>query len=193
MLQQTLPEKQEKNIDSPLPPITSVIEGKLLYLKMVKGEGDRVYQNLMDNFNRLMKSIKTRKIKKENGKESIILWSLTLEEFRQKMNVDIKVKPRKNGTAFNLIIEESKDGEEPTESIISVSQKTIQVFINEPQKVKISKCVSVDSRNKYYYYYWMTTFRPNGNLEARKAQESDKLSQRLEEFYNNGDFDLSKL
>lgn len=190
--------KVGKELDPFIPPMPSVIEGKLLYLKMVKGETDAVYMALSSKFEKLMKSVKTRKIKHNEYRQSLVLWSMSLQEFKEKLNVDIKMTPRKlkNGTEsnkFNLIIEGLDKTEMPGDSMISVSQKTIQEYVANPEKIKISRCVSVNPLNQTSFYFWMTTFRPKGNLEKVMNAKSDALTQKLEAFYNNGEFDLSKL
>ncbi len=70
------------------PDMTSVIEGKLLYLKMVKGEADSVYQRLYNKFQYL---INKPTDKAESNEYVTYLDTLTLLEFERLNRTTVKL------------------------------------------------------------------------------------------------------
>lgn len=63
--------KEKANIKNNIPNMTMVIDGKLQYLKMVKGEKDKTYLSLKDRFDRLINS-NSIIITKEKNHNSIL-------------------------------------------------------------------------------------------------------------------------
>ena len=74
------------------PHLENVIEGKLLYLKMVKGETDSVYTKLRDQFDRLRPFAPITEI---NGLSFIT--SFTIDTFENNLGTKINVNEKENG------------------------------------------------------------------------------------------------
>lgn len=73
------------------PDMHRVLRGKLLYLKMVKGEGSRVWRKLQRRYNRLTQT-------NEPLVESRILYRYRLADFEQKTGADLSVEKDSKGT-----------------------------------------------------------------------------------------------
>jgi len=123
------------------PNMINVLDGKLMYLKMVKGPDDTVYKRLDDKFNHLLKII--RDYDKTNDNNTSVIETLTLLEFENKIHTEISInreiysysKPRASFTLNDETFE------------ISIDRK-LRFPINK-RTVKISTCLN--SKNEIFW------------------------------------------
>ena len=73
------------------PILENVIDGKLNYLKMVKGEKDSVYQNLYTRYMNLSPCLYSDK-ETDKGKKYVFVQSYTISEFEEKFNTKIELR-----------------------------------------------------------------------------------------------------
>lgn len=82
--------KEEKgHVKKGNPNLENVIDGKLMYLKMVKGEEDSVYQRLHNKFVTLVEKMKEKSITTEQNVTYIETWALLEFEKKHSTVVDI--------------------------------------------------------------------------------------------------------
>lgn len=72
------------------PDLTNVIDGKLMYLKMVKGEEDSVYQRLISKFRRLVATLSDPTKTTEHG--ITYIETMPVKDFEKKNNTEISIK-----------------------------------------------------------------------------------------------------
>ena len=127
------------------PDLVNVIDGKLLYLKMVKGEDDSVYQRLYAKFQSLVAQI--RDPNKTNDKHITYVETMPLLDFEKKIgaSVEIVIKSKE---------EEHSEGENTQNSkgryayyllagikqLISISKCLSETEIKTKEKLAISQC-----------------------------------------------------
>lgn len=94
------------------PNMINVIDGRLKYLKMVKGREDSVYVCLHRHFNRLRKSLEEQSASAENN--ITIISTDRLTDFEQKNATEVKLIPPKKTIAENagICIEEENEHSE---------------------------------------------------------------------------------
>jgi hypothetical protein len=111
--------KEKGHIKKENPNMMMVLEGKLLYLKMVKGESDSTYLKLKERFDKLIiksqtnqkkKSIKVLKSKSQKNK---VVPYITIDEFR-KLKVSTRTKKESNqkdniNKILNVLFEKGLD------------------------------------------------------------------------------------
>ncbi len=82
--------KEEKgHVKKGNPNLENVIDGKLMYLKMVKGEEDSVYQRLHNKFVTLVEKMKEKSITTEQNVTYIETWALL--EFEKKYSTEVVI------------------------------------------------------------------------------------------------------
>lgn len=72
------------------PDLANVIDGKLMYLKMVKGEDDSIYQRLNSKFRRLVATLSDPNKTTEHG--ITYIETMTINDFEKKNNTEISIK-----------------------------------------------------------------------------------------------------
>ena len=83
--------KEEKgHVKKGYPDLVNVIDGKLMYLKMVKGEDDSVYQRLNSKFRVLVASLSDPN--KTNVHGITYVENMSIKDFEKKYNTEIKIK-----------------------------------------------------------------------------------------------------
>ena len=76
------------------PNLENVIDGKLMYLKMVKGEEDSVYQRLHNKFVTLVEKMKEKSITTEQNVTYIETWALL--EFEKRYSTEVVITTSDN-------------------------------------------------------------------------------------------------
>ena len=99
------------------PILENVIEGKLNYLRMVKGEEDAVYKKLMDRYSILLTHIYHDK-RTDSSEKYIYVESYKILDFEKKFNTKIELRVSKKDKIIGNCILSGK------EMYISISQKT---------------------------------------------------------------------
>ena len=136
--------KEEKgHVKKGNPDLVNVIDGKLMYLKMVKGEEDSVYKRLYTKFQNLVAQM--RNPKKTNDKHITYIETMPLLDFEKKIgtSVEIVIKPKdetgrgntekgKGRFAYYLLA--------GTKQLISINRYLSETDIDTKDKLAISQC-----------------------------------------------------
>ena len=136
--------KEEKgHVKKGNPDLVNVIDGKLMYLKMVKGEEDSVYKRLYAKFQNLVAQM--RNPKKTNDKHITYIETMPLLDFEKKIgtSVEIVIKPKdetgrgntekgKGRFAYYLLA--------GTKQLISINRYLSETDIDTKDKLAISQC-----------------------------------------------------
>lgn len=80
----------KQNLHSHKPNMQAVIQGKLLYLKMVKGADNEVWRRLQRRFNKLSGA-------KTSAVEAVLKYKYTIAEFENKLGRSLVFEPNKDG------------------------------------------------------------------------------------------------
>ena len=136
--------KEEKgHVKKGNPDLVNVIDGKLMYLIMVKGEEDSVYKRLYAKFQNLVAQM--RNPKKTNDKHITYIETMPLLDFEKKIgtSVEIVIKPKdetgrgntekgKGRFAYYLLA--------GTKQLISINRYLSETDIDTKDKLAISQC-----------------------------------------------------
>lgn len=155
------------------PHLENVLSGKLLYLKMVKGENDSVYKSLQNRFEILMNN---QSFLSYNGNSLIYIETMNMSEFEKKHSTKIKfpVSKKEKQTAFYLENSEQKN--------ITISKNVIDV---SAENLQISLCENIGKR--FYLLH-----KPMLRAESIPSNNHRSLDDILSDLCNSN-FDLSKL
>lgn len=136
--------KEEKgHVKKGNPDLVNVIDGKLMYLKMVKGEEDSVYKRLYAKFQNLVAQM--RNPKKTNDKHITYIETMPLLDFEKKIgtSVEIVIKPKDETGRGNI---EKGKGRfayyllAGTKQLISINRYLSETDIDTKDKLAISQC-----------------------------------------------------
>lgn len=136
--------KEEKgHVKKGNPDLVNVIDGKLMYLKMVKGEEDSVYKRLYAKFQNLVAQM--RNPKKTNDKHITYIETMPLLDFEKKIgtSVEIVIKPKDETGSGNT---EKGKGRfayyllAGTKQLISINRYLSETDIDTKDKLAISQC-----------------------------------------------------
>lgn len=136
--------KEEKgHVKKGNPDLVNVIDGKLMYLKMVKGEEDTVYKRLYAKFQNLVAQM--RNPKKTNDKHITYIETMPLLDFEKKIgtSVEIVIKPKDETGSGNT---EKGKGRfayyllAGTKQLISINRYLSETDIDTKDKLAISQC-----------------------------------------------------
>ena len=152
------------------PDLINVIEGKLLYMKMVKGEDDAVYTKLYARFIKLKDA--ALDYKKTNSKGTTFLKTMTLSEFEQKYS-EITIENKKDGNPFAyFLIEGSKQ-------LISIDGKVETELLQDKNSFSISMCRGADHTT-----FWLIHRPHKVNVPKKPKVDIDELNKDLDALLN---------
>lgn len=83
----------KQNLHSHRPNMLAVIQGKLLYLKMVKGADSEVWRRLQKRFNKLTGA-------KPSSVEAVLKYKYAIADFENKIGQSLAFEPNKDGVIF---------------------------------------------------------------------------------------------
>ena len=135
--------KEEKgHIKKGIPDMVHVLEGKLLYLKMVKGEEDSIYNRLHTHYSTLCERLADDATTTKEG--IAYLKTFTFPEFEKKYNTEIS------------IVHVNKEGEKHTYAWFFLEEKKIIASVNTGLDTKENKqnfAISIcrDQKNKQFW------------------------------------------
>lgn len=141
------------------PNLVSVLSGKILYMKMVKGEANSTYSKLNERFNVLVESLGTIE---PTGNSMKYLLSHTILSFENKYSTVIKMSEEEKSFGFFISNrwQEIVLGKEVDKDKFQVFLKKLHVRV-KGQKVKgqyyISLCSGRDSRVNRVNNFWLVT------------------------------------
>ncbi|MBR3479773.1 MAG: RNA-directed DNA polymerase [Prevotella sp.] len=151
--------KEEKgHVKKGNPNLENVIDGKLMYLKMVKGEEDSVYQRLHNKFVTLVEKMKEKSITTEQKVTYIETWALL--EFEKKYSTEVVITTSENSHRYahfifgskkakasvnkNIIPDEEKDKKQLAISLCIDGKGDTFWFVHRIDKVIVPKKTEVD-------------------------------------------------
>ncbi len=131
------------------PDLVNVIDGKLMYLKMVKGEDDSVYQRLNSKFRVLVSSLSDPNKTTEHG--ITYIETMTVNDFEKKNNTEIFIKESSPKEYFI-----SPDATK--EQVDEAQRKSLETFVphrygsfslgGKKQKASVNKSITKDEEQR---------------------------------------------
>ncbi|MBO8458864.1 MAG: RNA-directed DNA polymerase [Bacteroidetes bacterium] len=160
--------KMEKgHIKKGNPELANVLDGKLIYLKMVKGDADSVYARLHTKFqglvNRDFDSDKT------NSYGITYIESLPLLEFEKDKNTNIIIHSEESNKRYAIF----KIGE--TNQIASINKDVALGDEQQKEKLAISYC-----RNSKRERFWLIHLLDKVTVFKQKTVDIDELNNELD-------------
>lgn len=154
--------KMEKgHIKKGNPDMVNVLDGKLMYLKMVKGENDSVYQRLKTQFDKLCLMLRDDKQTTQQG--ITYVETTPLLEFEQKYNTQITIsvsKPKENHSLQTGHIEDMVKISGP---FITHRYATF-LLGGKKQKASVNKSIKIEEQGKKNLLSISNCRDSNGNL-----------------------------
>ena len=165
--------KEEKgHVKKGNPDLINVIDGKLMYLKMVKGEKDSVYTKLHTKFCKLAN--KEIIAEKTNSKGVTYLETISLKEFEKKNSSPISFAISEKGHHFAYFMLKDK------KMLVSVNKSlTIEEEQNKEDLV-ISSCRGKDEKP-----FWIIHRRDKVMVPPSPKVDVDELNAELDKLLNN--------
>lgn len=135
--------KEEKgHVKKGNPDLINVIDGKLMYLKMVKGEEDSVYLRLHSKFQKLADNV--RDPNKTTEHHVTYVETTPILEFEKKNNTEIVIEWSKS----SVIIEQDKDNpDQQTEKIIPPHRFAHFKFAGKKTYASMNKSIRTEEEN----------------------------------------------
>ncbi len=154
--------KMEKgHIKKGNPDMVNVLDGKLMYLKMVKGENDSVYQRLKTQFNKLCLILRDYKQTTQQG--ITYVETTPLLEFEQKYNTQITITVSKPKEAHSLQTEHTEDMVKTSGPFIPHRYATF-LLGGKKQKASVNKSIKIEDQGKKNLLSISNCRDSNGNL-----------------------------
>lgn len=178
--------KEEKgHIKKGNPDLVNVIDGKLMYLKMVKGEDDSVYQRLYAKFQSLVALMHDPE--KTNDKHITYVETMSLLDFEKKIgvSVEIVIPPKEEKNSEGEMSQTSKGRYAyyllaGTKQLISISKYLSETEIKAKDELAISQCR--DGKGKEF----MLIHRINiVTVPPPKPVDIDELNNELDSLLNS--------
>lgn len=169
--------KSEKgHVKKGVPDMINVVEGKLLYLKMVKGEDDSVYVRLNEKFCYLVN--KARNITQTNHNNITYVETLNVLDFEKKYNTVIKeitTQNKKRKVVFEI------NGEQISDTSITLEvQKRFETIEANKDKLAISTCR--DAKDKQF---WLIHKQGMVTVKPQQPVNIDELNNDLDSLLAN--------
>ena len=146
----------------------NVIEGKLLYMKMVKGETDPVYVRLHNKFMVLVNSILS--MNNTNAKGTSFIKTYKLSDFEKENSYSsLTIDYKEDGKPFAHFISGDK------QQNVSVDSKLKADDLIQKDKLAISLCRGIDKKT-----FWLLHKRNKNNLPPQRPVDIDILIDDLD-------------
>ena len=170
--------KKEKGyIKKGEPVLENVIEGKLNYLKMVKGKDDNVLQKLYSRYYALSPCVYSDK-ETDNGTQYVFVQSYSVEEFEKNFDTKIQLNMSTTGVIIGNCILFNQ------EKFISVSKKTQEWLLTNSQILSIEDRKTVVN-NKELPLCYITLCRQQGKNFWLLTQNKPKKTTIIKPNYHN--------
>lgn len=154
------------------PDMINVLEGMLLYLKMVKGENDSVYQRLREKFDRLKNDV-LGFLKTNTFSNVTYIETLPLSDFENKNGevvITYSEKKHKRYAYFNL------DG---NKKLVSVSLDITEEEEKAKDNFAISLCQDANGKR-----FWLLHKKTKVTVPTPKPVDLDELNNDLDSLLN---------
>ena len=178
------------------PELADVIDGKLMYLKMVKGEDDSVYQRLNSKFKKLVATLSDPNNTSEHG--ITYIETMPVKGFEKKYDTEISIKettPKGMESEDSDISHDSQEIVEPNKEsqshrygtfyfggkkqIASVNKSVAEDMVQQKDLLSISRCSN--SKNKSF---WLIHKSNKNTVPTRKPVDIDELNNDLDSLLN---------
>lgn len=149
------------------PDLTNVLDGKLMYLKMVKGESDFVYARLFEKFQQL--------VAKDSGGDKKNPYGITYMEtvplliFEQDKNTEVTIFHKEEGKRYATF---EFNG---VKQVVSINKDVSQNDEMQKEKLAISNC-----RNPKGEQFWLIHLVNKVTVYNLKPVDIDKLNNDLD-------------
>ena len=161
------------------PTLENVINGKLMYLKMVKGDDDSVYMKLHRQFERLVGNMRDEEIILKSG--ITIIKSMPVSDFEKKHSTEITIEESKQSKHTGLYAY-FYIGEERQIASLSESVRYLYSYMGEfPTKDDkfISLCQNTDNDR-----FWLIHWKIKENENQNEYVDIDELNSELDSLIN---------
>lgn len=164
--------KEEKgHVKKGNPNLENVIDGKLMYLKMVKGEEDSVYQRLHNKFVTLVEKMKEKSITTEQNVTYIETWALL--EFEKRYSTEVVITTSENSHRYaHFMFGDSKAKASVNKSITPIEEK-------DKGQLAISLCID-EKENTFWLIHRLDKIIVPRNTDV----DIDELNNDLDSLLN---------
>lgn len=154
------------------PDLINVIDGKLLYMKMVKGEDDPVYMKLQGRFQKLVDSLSNSD--NTNSKGTTFINTYKLPDFEKEESYSsISIDYREDGKPFAHFVSGG------SQQNVSVDSKLKPEELQNKDKLAISLCRGIDKKT-----FWLIHRQNKYNVPPQKPVDIDSLISDLDSLLN---------
>lgn len=136
------------------PSMEEVLRGKIMYIKMVKGEGSPVYKTLCSQFTALME--RDSEVKGQRGKKSTDLYypfSYPLYQFEDTFQTKLSFKTKRNGKKYATFIISDKE-------VFVALSKAVETVLSkkDPEKLVSDKRLVLSLAKSEGRSFWIIRF-----------------------------------
>ena len=165
--------KEEKGyVKKGNPDLINVLDGKLLYLKMVKGDNDRVYSKLHDKYKYLVEE--TLNEMDTNSKGTTFISTYNLSSFEKNcIFSDVEIIIKEDGKPYAAF---SMDG---VKVVASVDSKLKSESFNKKEDLAISLCRGADKKT-----FWLIHKKHKLNVPLSLTEDLDILIKDMDSLLN---------
>ena len=164
--------KQEKgHVKKGNPNLVNVIDGKLMYLKMVKGEEDSVYQQLHDKFTMLVEKMNEKGITTEQN--VTYLETLPMFEFEKKHSTEVIITMSDNSHRYAYFMLGNKK--------VKASVNKSIIPEEEKNKAQLAMSLCVDEEDNTF---WLVHRQDKVIVPKKTAVDIDELNNDLDSLLN---------
>ena len=149
------------------PDLTNVLDGKLMYLKMVKGDADSVYVRLYSKFKQLV--AKDSSFDKKNPYNITYIETFPLLKFEQEKRADVKIRHLEEGKRYATFEFEG------VKQVVSINKDITMNDEQQKEKLAISNC-----RNSKGEQFWLLHLVNKITVYEAKPIDIDKLNNDLD-------------
>ena len=160
--------KEEKgHVKKGNPNLENVIDGKLMYLKMVKGEEDSVYQRLHNKFVTLVEKMKEKSITTEQNVTYIETWALL--EFEKRYSTEVVITTSENSHRYAHFIFGGKNAKASVNKNITPDEE------KDKKHLAISLCIDEKGDT-----FWLVHIIDKIIAPKKKEVDIDELNRNLD-------------
>lgn len=162
-----MPFKTKLGVKKGNPDLTNVLDGKLMYLKMVKGESDIVYARLFEKFQQLV--AKDSGGDKKNPYGITYMETVPLLKFEQDKNTEVAIFHKEEGKRYATF---EFNG---VKQVVSINKDVSQNDEMQKEKLAISNC-----RNPKGEQFWLIHLVNKVTVYNLKPVDIDELNNDLD-------------
>ena len=145
------------------PSMEEVLRGKIMYVKMVKGEGNPVYKALNEQFNALMERDSETKVQETRKAADLsYAFSYPLHQFEDTFKTKFTIKSKSNGKSYATFTISEKE-------VFVVLSKAVDKILSkkDPEKLLSDKRLVISLAKSEGHSFWIIRF-PAVNTKAEE-------------------------